>query len=160
MASLVSVPSLLKNCAHKQREQIDCNRREQNAAIGPQQDAGSDRETTSKPRGRLRPYRSTGFLAEACKSAEGKIQGERSEENLQRFREHCSGVIGEEGTQSSEHESVFCRALRKEAERDIRNQYTCAQIEQDLYQQDGAEITPSEDGEKRGKKCGISREAR
>ena len=97
---------------------------------------------------------------QAGKSADGEIQGQRGKENFQRFRKNRGGIVSEKRTERREHESGFGGAIGEQAARHIRNQQTCPQVEQDLCQQDGAEIAPSKDRKKRGKKCRISGQAR
>ena len=55
--------------------------------------------------------------------------------------------------------AAFAARSEKHAARKVRNEEACAEVEQDLDQQNRAEIAPAEDGENRSQKCRVARQA-
>jgi len=138
--------------------QIKSDRRQQNAAIGTQQDAGCNRRAGRgpEPAGAF-PRTSRTHLIQ---SGDRAIESERGKKNLQSFGECGGGVICQEWTQRRQNKSDSRRPFGDCAAGKVGNDQAGGQVDQNLSQQNCFKIAGSKQPEDRGQKSRISRQAR
>ena len=135
----------------RQNRQIKSDRRQQDTAIGTQQDAGRNRRAGRGPelatslveRARLCPNRCPTLGTSRMHSIQSSgraIESERCKEDLQSFGEHGGGIVREERTQRRQDKSDSRRAFGNRPAGKVGNDQAGGQVHQNLRQHDCFEV--------------------